>query len=244
MKRIRPLAAVALAVFALGCRKDWVPPAPRMVSVIVDYSDKHLTEWLGLDAEAIVGAMHLQEDMWQAVTFRLATIGATGYGRIAEEVLPAENVADGNALIRHRKIRAFEQRVIELIHESLRQAKDANTTVFHVPVTFELERLAQCPSCDRVLIIVSDALENHGKNRFSLYTDTLLDSLASHPAAFEEYCETQRKVPELKGIRIVLVARPMNSVNTERVQKAFNLWEGMWERHGATVEFTSNYLNN
>ena len=241
LNTMKNLALILTTSLLLSCSKEPQPTTPRHVTLVLDISNQHLTQGLAGDLDAITKTLGLNDDPWRAVRFRLVTVGALGYDRVEETTLEYEDPDDSNIIVRRNRIKAFEERVKQLIRSRLAGYREAEASLLYVPTTMELELLAACGTCSRELILVSDGIEHHGTDRFSMYSDSTMNGIMATPEEYERLFDAQRRMPDLTGITITVVATPLNTANSVRVQRVYAFWEHLWKKNGASVTFTSNY---
>lgn len=232
---------LVILLLALGCGPDREVASPRQVTILLDRTDVHLLQTLEADIPELLHTLGSEADLWRAVDIRIATIGAVAYNKVQELRLPAEDPGAGNILVRKRRVKEYRTRVEELLRLHA-EPRTEEASLVYLPLVLELEHLARCASCDREVVIYSDLVEHHGKGKWSLYDDVLLDSLHHAPNRFAAHFEAYRPLPELHGVKITVVNIPKSTANSERVTRVHGLYERMLQAHGATVRITGNYI--
>ena len=230
------LFILLLMTLTTGCTK-WTPPPAKHRTLVIDKSNRHLLQTVGEDIPEILESLR-PEDLWNAVDFRVVSLGAVAYNRATEIELPAEDPDEGNPLARKRRMEAFLDRVAEIIRLSIGEPRDDSASVVYLPLALEFERLA---GCGGEIIIYSDLIEHLGKGKWSLYDDGLLDSLQRAPDAFVRHFEQQRVLPDLSDLTISVVNIPRNTPNSMRVSTVYAWYERLWTAKDARVSIAGNY---
>lgn len=235
------LALIMSSTFLFGCGMDDALRPKRQITIVLDQSDPHLLQTVHEDIPEIEQALQLHDDPWSAVDFRLVVLTDVAYNRVQELQLLPGDPDEENFIVRRNKAKAFWERVSDLIRAQATTPREEDASIIYLPLVLELERLEQCKTCQRELVVYSDMVEHLGKGRWSLYSDQLLDSLKRAPDAFEHHFERQRPMPELDGIKISIVNIPTNSTNSNRVSTIYSWYETLLESKGATVTISGNY---
>lgn len=237
MRPIRLFLPVLL--LATSCGKDWVPPEPRNLSVIVDHTDPHLINTLAEDIAQILAALGLDEDPWGGVVVRIRSIGAVPNDRVQELVLPPADPAETNIVQRRSRVKRFKADVEDLLRLHAIVQNEAEATMFIIAAGNELNFLAQQHG-ERLALFYTDALEH--TLSLDMYQDTIIDAMVVNPDKYSEYCTQQVTLADLTGVDVVLANVAKSHPNGVRVQKAFRLAEGLFRSHGAAVHVTGNFI--
>lgn len=237
---MRPiLLLLPILLLATSCGKDWAPPEPRNLSIIVDHTDPHLLSTLAEDIPQIIASLGLDEDPWGGVVVRIKSIGAVPNDRVQELVLLPADPAETNVVQRASRVKRFKADVENVLRLHAIVQSKAEATMFMIAAGNELNFLAQRQG-ERLALFYTDALEH--TLSLDMYQDSIMDSLIVHPDRYSDYGSAQVVLADLTGIDVVLANVAKNHPNGVRVQKAFKLAEGLYRSQGATVYLTGNFI--
>jgi len=223
---------LSLILFLLACNQV---EHSNATSLMVDLTEGKDSRPL---SDEVLSLFEFEKDKWSGEFFRFSEITDIGLMPVKKVSLGYEKSLFSNELIRNRNVDHFKREIESIVNNLESDSAGRPNSSIYLPIVKELGVLNTYKFKSRTLIIYSDLVEN--SPIISLYDPESYHALETNPDSIQKLLENHASIPDLQGIRIILVYAPQNLQNDERYRLVSSLYKKMLESHGAHVEITAS----
>lgn len=235
MRYLLGISIFLFAIFLLIVLKEKNFPQITVVSVLVDTTDSTIKR---PTSEEILRLYDFSgNNKWKMnAIYHFSTISDVSYTEAAIEKIESQNKWLGNEFERDRKLKDFQEAIIKSL--AFTDTSEKRNSAIYLPFSRELARLSKSSGQKRILVIYSDLMENTPD--LSFYPKDALKSLQANPRAIKAILERQAPLPDLKGIEIYIVYKPLDINRDSQFRIVSEFYKTWLEEKGASVSISAN----
>lgn len=205
------------------------------VSVMRDITSEQLAQ---PEVQTIMPFFNLDSNKWGGAIFRFSNITNLSMNQTVEATLPSQNEWLSSVFTRTKAVNAFNGQVTQILTTAQSDTVGRRNSSIYLPISSELNLLAQSNAQTKVLLLYSDLLEN--EPGYSMYCKKVFDMLLHHPEEVKQYFEKEQPLQNLKGVEVYLIYQPTDNVDDYRFRIVSTFYKQMLEAAGANVTITAN----
>ncbi len=205
------------------------------VSVLRDITSPQLAQ---PQTDTILPLFNLSNYAWNGAQFQFADISNVGYTQVKEASVSTANQWLSNELKRNSEVSQFNTDVESIITDAKKEKIGRWHSSIYAPIARELNRMAQSPAQNRILIIYSDLMEND--IAVSFYYPNEFSLLQSNPGVIEKYFEKEVPLSQLNGIQVYLIYQPAGTISDWQYSIVSKFYQNLLEQKGAIVTVEAN----
>ncbi|TAH40045.1 MAG: hypothetical protein EYC69_12095 [Bacteroidetes bacterium] len=211
----------------------YFPIKTSALAIVEDFTDEQVVKPSYKDVETI---LQVNDNKWDGAVFYYSRLTDVSLNEFQVASLPGRRFCLSNEFERQKEILDFSTLIQEALAKPIVSGK-ANSSVY-IPIVKALSFLKSTEAETKALLIYSDLMEN-GEN-ISLYDQSSLKKMKENPGTLIDFYESKMTLPDLTGISVYLIYRPLNIKEDERFQIVSGFYKKMLENKGAKVFIQAN----
>jgi len=216
----------------LGCNSNPVQNV-RSITLLIDKTDPAP----GPKAADITDQLRLNENLWQGMTIKIASISDRDLNDSKSIVLQPEDKWTNNITIRQAEINHFTKELGTALNEG-NPTKALDHSIIYRNILNELNALSTSQAKERYLAIYSDLMEN---SDIDFYKGDTFQLLRKSPNKITKQLEQSGQLPNLSGIEIWLIYSPQTYEANNTYMVVARFYKHLLESHGATVHIEHSF---
>jgi hypothetical protein len=210
------------------------------VAVLLDVSEKDYSLGKYLTAEKLVEIMNVvpnerrgRQNNYGSISFSTINSLNNNYVSMVELKKPKDEW-ESNSLARQEECEKFIKNVEQEL-KNLSGSQESKETAIYLPLCQMAQKMSDADN--KVIIIISDMMENDGKVSFY---GSALDQLKAKPEQFQKKLENMQQLPSLSGFTIYFLYTSTDEKRDKEFTIASRFWKNLLESKGATINIASN----
>jgi hypothetical protein len=194
------------------------------------------------DKAELITDLEISTNIWNGINFNffnVSDVSYTPHWRISL-VKGGKRIASSE-FSRKREVEGFKARLSALLDSAAHDTAGREHSSIYLPMVEELTRLANGNADRKVLVVLSDLMENTPD--LSFYKPRTFAELESDPDKIKDELFAKEQLPDLTGVEIRLIYQPKNAKDDIRFQRVSNFFKQMFEAQGAKVTISANLPN-
>ncbi|MEO5643902.1 MAG: hypothetical protein ABIQ40_18685 [Bacteroidia bacterium] len=235
LKQILPFVIGVLTVVLIACCSS-PKRSTSEVSVLYDITERNETN---LNAAEILQVFDFGKEKWNGATFTFAYVTDVSYNRKTHFALvEGGNRLTASTFTRDKEVTHFRDSVTNFL-ESLKldTIGRPHSSVF-IPLTEELNRMAESKSKNRVLFVYSDLMEN--EKSISFYDKKTFALLSNDPGKLKTLLLKNAPLKRLDGITVYFIFQPKNAEQDAMFRLVSGFYKKLLADQGAHVTIAAN----
>lgn len=206
-------------------------PITQEISVVSDQTEKYFEH---ISFDEFKGISILSENINNGECIRIQPITEMGFHAVNECcIAPVNNPLFGNEHNRKKEIENYFTEIEKIFAETATGKSEKEGSVIFKVLADELNRLSQSTADTKILIAVTDGMENSALANF--YDPSTFNQLQNNPNLLREKFQKKYPLPDLTGIDIDIIYKPTNREDSEKFEIVSGFYKSLFESFGAYV---------
>lgn len=216
------------AVFFSSCGHK---PVTQEISVVSDQTEEYLVH---ISFNEFKGISTLSENINNGECIRIQPITEMGFHAINEcSIASVNNPLFGNEHNRKKEIEEYFAKIEKIFAEIDSGKSEKEGSVIFKVIADELNRLSQSTAATKILIAVTDGMENSALANF--YDPATFLQLQNNSKLLREKFLKKYPLQDLTGIEIYIIYKPINREDSEKFEIVSGFFKSLFESFGAHV---------
>jgi hypothetical protein len=216
------------AVFFSSCGYEIVT---QEISVVSDQTEEYFTHISFSEFKEI---STLSENINNGECIRIQPITEMGFHEVNEcSIAPVIKPLFGNEHNRKKEIESYFAKIEKIFFEIDSGKSEKDGSVIFKVLADELNRLSQSTADTKILIAVTEGMENSALANF--YDPSIFNQLQNNPNLMREKFLKKYPLPDLSGIEIYFIYKPISREDSEKFEIVSGFYKSLFESLGAYV---------